>query len=64
MLYINGIESANRVQIVNMTGQEVYESNFKGSELRLNVEFLTSGLYMLRLSSDEGHSLTKTFVKE
>lgn len=55
----------NKVEILNMNGQNVYEQtiNQEKSEVELNVSQLPQGVYILKVATENGQEVQK-FVKE
>lgn len=53
----------NKVEVVDLNGRTVVLSNFDGvSDAKINISNLSSGLYMMNISSDKG-IVTKKIVK-
>ena len=58
----NPIEGA--VRIIDMQGQRIHQQPINNQEqIRLDVGYLTSGLYILQVVDDSGKMATKKFVK-
>jgi PKD repeat protein/photosystem II stability/assembly factor-like uncharacterized protein len=55
----NSIES---VSIFNAVGKSVYHKNFNTPQAKLELDFLSSGLYLLKIQG-EGEIITRTIVK-
>jgi len=60
------IESKDAIQhlgIFDLTGKSVYESDFEQSKVDVNVEFLDSGIYLVRLQTKAGEVVKKLSVR-
>lgn len=60
------VESEDAIQhlsIFNLTGKSVYESDFEQSKVDVNIEFLDSGIYLVRLQSESGAVVKKLSVR-
>jgi len=60
------IESEDAIQhlsIFDLTGKSVYESEFEQSKVDVNVEFLDSGIYLVRLQTNAGAVVKKLSVR-
>ena len=65
LLEINtGISRANRkLKVYNILGVQVYETDFADASVRINVQFLSAGLYYAVIES-ENHLSRKQFLKK
>lgn len=61
-LKIKSDKSINNIQLYNLLGQVVYEQNSNQSEVDLNLSFLKSGSYLIRIQS-EGNSSSTMILK-
>jgi photosystem II stability/assembly factor-like uncharacterized protein len=56
---ISGI-NINRIEVTDLTGKQITNATYNAFEnINLNLEFLNSGIYMLRVNSDKGTSVFK-----
>lgn len=53
----------NKVEIFNMVGQKVYETNVNGNSTTVNVSDFTSGSYVAKIYSESGVATKKVVVK-
>lgn len=53
----------NKVEIFNMVGQKVYETNVNGNSTTVNVSNFTSGSYVAKIYSESGVATKKVVVK-
>jgi hypothetical protein len=60
----SGGAEQGRVEIFNALGKQVYTANCNNSKVTAEVAHLPSGIYVLRLTSDEGYYGQVRFVKE
>ncbi|HLO90820.1 MAG: T9SS type A sorting domain-containing protein [Chloroflexota bacterium] len=63
IINIKADESIIKLQLVNIAGQIVYESNAVASETVINTSDLTQGLYMLNITSDKGTVTRKISIR-
>ncbi|HLP65672.1 T9SS type A sorting domain-containing protein [Flavobacterium sp.] len=61
-LKIKSDKSINNIQLYNLLGQVVYEQNSNQIEVEINLSFLKSGSYLMRVQS-EGNSSSKMILK-
>lgn len=54
ILNVKADSKINKVQLVNLAGQVVYESTVLANETIINTASITKGLYMLNITSDRG----------
>lgn len=59
-VYAPGME---KVEILNAVGQVVYNSNMVNTDMQINIESLTEGIYFIRVSGAEG-SRTQKLIKK
>lgn len=58
------IVNATTVTVINMMGQTVFQQKYNSSDyLKLNISSLTSGMYMLKIQSDQQVYLKKIILK-
>jgi hypothetical protein len=60
------VESEDPIQhlsIFDLTGKSVYDSDFERSNVDINVEFLDSGIYLVRLQTKSGSVVKKLSVR-
>ena len=53
ILNVNYSEIISKIQIVNLLGQQVFIKNFNSNETQIDMQFLPSGTYLVRVFSDE-----------
>lgn len=59
VLKISGI-NINRIEVTDLTGKQITNATYNAFEnINLNLEFLNSGIYMLRVNSEKGTSVFK-----
>jgi hypothetical protein len=63
ILNVKGDSKFNKVQLVNLAGQVVYESNVTANETAINTSNITKGLYMLNITSDLGVVTRKVSIR-
>lgn len=56
--------SGNQLEIYNLNGQKVLSSNLLGATKSVNIESLTSGLYLARLQDKNGNIKISKFTKQ
>lgn len=59
-VYAPGME---KVEILNSLGQVVYNSNMVNTEMQINIESLTEGIYFIRVSGAQGSKAQKLIKK-
>ena len=59
-LTIDLLEDLKEVQVYSLTGKKVFVSTSKN----IDIEHLSSGVYMLRIISEEGKTATKRIIKK
>ena len=52
----------NHITVVNTLGQVVYDTNINGDTFRMNLGQFQAGVYMLRISTESGVSVTRVTV--
>jgi Secretion system C-terminal sorting domain len=55
---IKSNKSIDSIQLYNLLGQVVFEKNLNQTEVELNLSFLNSGSYLMRVQSEGNSSLT------
>lgn len=63
ILNVKADSKFNKVQLVNLTGQVVYESSVMANETVINTTSMTKGLYLLNIISDKGIVTRKISVR-
>ncbi len=63
ILNVKADSKINKVQLVNLAGQVVYESTVLANETIINTTSITKGLYMLNITSDRGVVTKKISVR-
>jgi hypothetical protein len=67
ILFIGGLPNGvYGAQILNSLGQLVWEGSLErlGNESAVNVDFLESGVYFLKITSTNGSRTSHSFIKE
>ncbi len=64
ILYVNGITNSAKVQVVNYVGQVVYTGNIESVSSKINIDKLSSGIYILKIIGKNGFVETRKIVKE
>jgi hypothetical protein len=62
-LNVTGLKDNAVVKVINAAGQQVSVQNATTNAMRINVQSLSKGMYMLRVETD-GKVLSSRFVKE
>lgn len=62
VLHISGIEHDEKAEVINLAGEVLFSESPEDD--RLNIEPLSSGMYLLRISNQNGAITTFPFVKE
>jgi len=63
-LIIDGVSKITAIEIYNSIGKRVYQKSFSSeTEIKLNLNFLEAGIYMLNIST-ENNSLFEKIIKE
>ena len=57
-------ENLRKAEVVNMLGQHVLSVMGEGTELRINIQRLPSGVYFVNVTDNEGRRCVKKVVKE
>ena len=52
-----------RVSIFSLSGQKVYELALDQAKVDLNIDFLETGIYMIKLETDAGAKIEKLHVR-
>lgn len=52
------------LQIINVTGQVIYQEQFQGLEHQLDISNLNTGIYFVQLLNDKGQFVSQKIVKE
>ncbi|MCD4697381.1 MAG: T9SS type A sorting domain-containing protein [Bacteroidales bacterium] len=52
------------VQILNITGQKVYEGSLSGQHTTININILTNGIYILRIQTNDNKILNYKILKD
>jgi len=63
ILNVKADSKFNKVQLVNLTGQVVYESSVLANETVINTASMTKGLYLLNIISDKGIVTRKISIR-
>ncbi|MEN8203869.1 MAG: Ig-like domain-containing protein [Bacteroidota bacterium] len=64
-IYIDHASQIEKIVVVDMTGQVIKEiNNNSGAKLRIDIESLASGLYLIRATSFEGDVTIQNFIKK
>lgn len=63
MLNVKADSKISKVQIVNLSGQVVLETEVMSNETRINTSNLNSGLYLLNIISDKGMVTRKVSIR-
>lgn len=63
MLNINGKSKIISLSLINTNGQVVLQSNVNSTDYSINVSNVPTGLYMLRLTTNEGVMTSKVSIK-
>ncbi len=63
ILNVKADSKINKVQLVNIAGQVVYESNVAANETVINTTSINKGLYLLNITSDRGVVTKKVSVR-
>lgn len=63
ILNVKADSKINKVQLVNIAGQVVYESNVSANETMINTTSMNKGLYLLNITSDRGVVTRKISVR-
>jgi len=62
-LFIQSPYNINRIELLNNIGVAVFENVSKQNTFQLNVSFLSSGIYFLKIETEHGLVLRKILVK-
>jgi hypothetical protein len=63
-LKVDGMQTVNAVQIVDLNGRQVYSKTFDNvSDLQINVNTLSTGMYLINITSGD-KTVTKKFLKQ
>ncbi|MDD2196437.1 MAG: DUF5018 domain-containing protein, partial [Bacteroidales bacterium] len=63
-LYINNIENASRVVIVNLIGQQVMSVNLNGANSKeISTSQLASGVYLVTIVNNQGQKAVRKMIK-
>jgi hypothetical protein len=63
VLHIQTTEPMREIRILNTLGQQVRQEKVGGTSLSLNLEELSSGLYLIKIVTDKGVSSKKIQLK-
>lgn len=63
ILNVKADSKLNKVQLVNLAGQVVYESELQANETVINTSSIVKGLYMLNITSDKGVVTRKVSIR-
>lgn len=63
VLNIKSTDAFNNIKVYNNLGQEVYQQKCNTSDLKLELEFLKTGNYFIRLESDKKEQVIKVIKK-
>lgn len=62
-LTVESKDAVKHLSIFDLTGKSVYESDFEQSKVDVNIEFLNSGIYLVRLQTETGAVVKKLNVR-
>jgi len=54
---------SNQIKIINLSGTTIFENNFDNNNTKIDVSFLTSGVYLIQISNSKG-LFKKLFIKD
>jgi hypothetical protein len=60
---INNSSFKNSIVVYNVSGAEVLKTNMANSSAQLNIENLSNGVYLVKVSNKNGFNKTVKFVK-
>ncbi len=62
-LTIDQLEGESDIRIINLLGQAIYQVSVHGNTTTLNIDFLNSGIYFIRITNDKGYDSVHRIMK-
>lgn len=63
-LYINNLDNVNRINIISIIGESVFNANSDKNRMEINLSALEKGIYFISFYEKDGSVKTKKFIKE